>query len=158
MNKRKAAHIISFLCITFAAILCVTLFRSPISSPGRIYYDDNLLFKEDDHFHAIKSIGTPINENSDGSFSFGRFSGSRTVKAINLNEDENISYTWDVNVENGKFKIVLVNLENAKVTQTICEGSGSGSEKIHSLPAGEYRVKFVGDSATVEGMFGIRTD
>ena len=155
MNKRKKAHIVSFLCIIAAAILCVLLFQSPIFNPGRIYHDDSLLVKENENYHAIKSVGVPINEGSEGRFSIGRFSGSRTINIIQIEEGESLSYSWDVLVERGKFKIVLVDTQNAKIIETICEGSGKGSMNDYNLPAGEYRVKFVGDYATVEGRFSI---
>ena len=155
MDKRKKAHIVSFLCIMAAAVLCVFLFQSPLFNPGRIYYNDNLLVKENESYHAIKSVGVPISEGSEGSFSIGRFSGSRTINIIHVNEGESLSYTWDVLVERGKFKIILVDTQNAKIIETICEGSEKGSMDDYNLPAGEYRVKFVGDNATVEGVFSI---
>lgn len=155
MSNRKKAHIISFLCIIAAAVLCVLLFRSPIFNPGRIYYDDDLLLKENETYHAIKSVGPPISEGSEGRFSFERFAGSRTINIIHANDGEGLTYTWDVLVEHGKFKIVLVDTQNAKIIETICEGSGKGIANNDNLPAGEYRVKFVGDNATVEGIFSV---
>ena len=150
MNKRKKAHIVSFFCIIAAAVLCVLLFQSPLFNPGRIYYNDNLLVRENDNYHAINSVG-----GSEGRFSLERVSGSRTIKTINVAEGESLSYTWDVLVERGKFKIVLVDTQGAKIIETICDGSGKGSVDDYILPAGEYRVKFVGDNAAVEGQFTI---
>lgn len=155
MSKRKKTHIVSFFCIIAAAVLCVLLFQSPIFNPGRIYYNDNLLVKENETYHAIKSVGPPISEGSEGRFSFGGFSGSRTIDIIHVDEGESLTFTWDVLVEHGKFKIVLVDTQNAKIIGTICEGSGKGIANNDSLPAGEYRVKFVGDNATVEGIYSV---
>lgn len=93
-------------------------------------------------------------EDSDGHFSLGKFSGSQTVKVINLKEGQDLASIWDVNVEDGKFKIVVIDMENARIVQKIV-GSDSGSAQIPNIPAGEYRVKFVGDGASVIGEFSI---
>lgn len=148
-TNNKVALIVSFVCIIFAVALCILWFRSSLFNPGRIYYNDNLLMKENERYHATNSTMAP-----EGDFSLGRFSGIQTIEVINLNEGESLSATWNVNVTGGKFKIVLVDMGNAKIVQTI-EGTDSGSAKLQDLPASEYRVKFVGDKAVVNGAFNI---
>lgn len=155
MNKRKKAYIVSLLCIIVAAVLCFLLFYLPVFNPGRIYYNDNLILSKTDSYHSEKTIQMPIDGDSEGNFSFGNFSGLKTVKTIMLHEDGSLFYSWDVNVESGHFKIVLIDIESQKILETICDGSGYGNSEIHNLPNGEYCIKFVGDNTTVSGKFSI---
>jgi hypothetical protein len=58
-----------------------------------------------------------------------------------------------INVKSGNFKIILADLENAKVETVICDGTGSDSIDNYRLPAGEYFIRFVGDRAKINGQF-----
>ena len=64
----------------------------------------------------------------------------------------------NIDVKKGLFKIVLIDTQNARIAETICEGSGEGNMVLEGLPAGEYRVKFAADNAAVEGIFHIISD
>ncbi len=155
MNKRKKAHIVSLLCIIVAAVLCFLRFYLPVFNPGHIFYDNNLLLSEIDRYHSEKAVQMPFGGDSEGNFSFGKFSGAKTVKTIMLHENGSLFYSWDVYVERGHFKIVLIDIENQKILETICDGSSNGNSEIHNLPNGEYCIKFAGDQAAVSGKFSI---
>lgn len=154
MNKRKVATIVSFFCIMIAIIICVLLFQSPTFNPGRIYYNDNLLYKEIDNIHAKNWKSNKTQDDKVIEFSIGDFSGMRTVHKFEVTENQNlsISYSWNVTVEKGNFKIVLIDISNSKV-EVLCEGSGNGSISNLSLQSGKYRIKFVGDKTAVNGEF-----
>ena len=140
MNKRKVITIVSFVCIMIAIFLCIILFQSNTFNPGRIYYNDNLLYKEFDTYHCINWKTNKIQEENMIEFSIGRFSGVRSVQK------------FEVTIDNGNFKIVLVDITNSNV-EILCEDSGNGSFSNLSLPSGEYCIKFVGDNAAVNGKF-----
>ena len=100
----------------------------------------------------------PVDGDSGGRFFTDGFSGSRTVAIMELEERNSVSCTWNIDVKKGLFKIVLIDTQNARIAETICEGSGEGDMVLEGLPAGEYRVKFAADNAAVEGIFHIISD
>ena len=69
--------------------------------------------------------------------------------------DTQISISWDINVKHGNFKIVLVDLENSKIELVICDGTDRNRIDSYLLSAGEYRIRFVGDRANLNGEFYI---
>lgn len=155
MNKQKKAYIVFVLCIIAAAVLCFLLFYLPVFNPGYIFYHNNLLLRETDSYHSEKSVQMLFDKDSEKNFSFGKFSGVKTVKTMMPDENGRLFYSWDVHVERGHFKVVLIDIENQRILETICDGSGNGNSEIHNLPHGEYCIKFVGDKATVSGKFSI---
>lgn len=162
MNKREKLHIISVFCIVLAVILCYILISFPIFDPAItafnpriIYGNDSLIVRETDSYHLRNGITGRFDENGKINFSLQSFSGARTIRILDIGEDENFSCTWDITVNKGQFKLVLIDTENDKVVKTICEGSGTGSINDYELSSGEYRVKSVGDCAVVEGEFTI---
>lgn len=155
MNKRKKAYIVSLLCIIVAAVLSFLLFYLPVFNPGRIFYDNKLLLSETDRYHSERAIQMSFDGESEGNFSYGKFSGAKTIKTIILHENGSLSYSWDVYVERGRFKIILIDIENQNILETICDGSSNGNSEIHNLPNGEYCIKFAGDKAAVSGKFSL---
>ena len=79
----------------------------------------------------------------------------RTVYTFVSNVDTQISISWDINVKHGNFKIVLVDIENSKIEMVICDGTDSNRIDSYELSAGEYRIRFVGDGANLNGEFYI---
>lgn len=154
MNKRKAARIVSFCCIIIAVLLCFFLLNTSVFNPSQIYDNERLLASESDNYHETQGVI----KNPDGQFSFGKFSGSRTVEIINLDAISDLSFEWNIVVEKGSFKIVLVDIRNEKVVETICEGSDIGNVEVLDLPPGAYRVKFAGKNATAKGEFDFAID
>ena len=150
MNKRRKAHVISALCIIAAVILCVVLFRSPVFNPGRAYTNNALLFEEQERYHNTRSTVSPVNDGTQ-TFSIERFSGVRTIRVMDATDGTHLSYAWDITVNSGKFKIVLIDMDKVKLAEIICEGSGSGTVDDYLMTSGDYRIKFVGDGANVEG-------
>lgn len=156
--KKKRTLVITVFCITVSAALCIWLSRQPSFNPGRIYHNDDLLVREQENFHAVNYALEPVDGDSGGRFFTDGFSGSRTVTIMELEERNSVSCTWNIDVKKGLFKIVLIDTQNARIAETICEGSGEGDMVLEGLPAGEYRVKFAADNAAVEGIFHIISD
>lgn len=155
MNKRKKLHLISIFCIVLAVILCYILTNFPIFNPKIIYGNDSLIVREIDNYHMANGITGAFDENGIINFSIKSFSGSRTIRILDIYEGENLSCTWDISVNRGQFKLVLIDIRNGKIVKTICEGSGIGSINDYELSSAEYRIKAVGDNAAVEGQFEI---
>ncbi len=81
--------------------------------------------------------------------------GMRTVYSFQTSTDMQLSFLWDINVRSGNFKIVLVDLENSKIETVICDGTSNNSIDNYKVSAGEYRIRFVGDRANINGKFYI---
>lgn len=155
INKIKIAHIFSAACVVIALVLIALLFYTPLFNPGRTYYKDNLLFSESDNFHSTGTNGTTLQENQKNEFSFQRFSGAKTVYIFETEDNTQLSFSWDISVEQGQFKVVLIDLKNSKIIETICDGTSEDKKDNYNLATGEYRIKFVGDNAKLAGQFYI---
>lgn len=153
-KKLRIAHIFSAICVMLAILLFILLFYSPLFNPGHIYYNDDLLFNEEDNYQCSVTNGISITPNHKNKISFENFSGMRTVYTFGINVDTQILISWDINVKRGNFKIVLVDLENSSIEMVICDGTDSNSIS-YELSAGEYRIRFVGDRANLNGEFYI---
>ena len=138
MNKRKKLHLISAFCIVLAAILCYILTSFPIFNPGIIYRNDSLIVRETDNYHMANGITGAFDENGIINFSIKSFSGSRTIRILDIGEGENLSCAWEIAVSRGQFKLVLIDIGNGKIVETICEGSGIGNINDYELSSGEY--------------------
>ena len=125
MNKRKKAYIVSLLCIIVAALLSFLLFYLPAFNPGRIFYDNNLLLSKTDRYHSERAFQMSFDGESEGNFSYGNFSGAKTVKTIMFHENGSLSYSWDVYVERGRFKIRPL----AKLAQAVKVADASNQRK-----------------------------
>lgn len=154
-KKMRIAHVFSAICAMLAILLFILLFYTPLFNPGRIYYDNDLLLNAHDNYQCSATYGMSITPNHENKISSENFSGMRTVYAFVLNVDTQISISWDINVKHGNFKIVLVDLENSKIEMVICDGTDSNSIENYELSAGEYRIRFVGDRANLNGDFYI---
>lgn len=140
---------------SLSTILIALLFYTPLFNPGRIYYKDNLLFSESDNFHTTGANGTTLQANKKNEVSFQRFSGSKTVYIFEADGNTQLSFSWNMSVEQGQFKVVLIDLKNSKIIETICDGTSEGKKDNYNLVTGEYRIKFVGDNAKLTGQFYI---
>lgn len=154
-KKIQLTHIFSISCAVIAIFFAILLFYTPLFNPGRIYYDDNLLLNENDNYQCSMTNGMSIIPNSKNEFSLESFSGMRTGYTFQANADIQLSFSWNINVKSGNFKIVLIDLENSKIETVICDGTGSNNIDNYELSSGEYRIRFVGDRATVNGQFYI---
>lgn len=155
LNKITIAHMFSAACVVIALVLIVLLFFTPLFNPGRAYYKNNFLFCESDNFHGTGINGTPLQVNLKNDFSFQRFSGSKTVYIFEAEDTLQLSFSWDIRVEQGQFKVVLLDLKNSKIIETICDGTSEGKKDNYNLVTGEYRIKFVGNNAKLAGQFYI---
>ncbi len=157
-KKMRIAHVFSAICAMLAILLLILLFYTPLFNPGRIYYDNDLLFNENDNYQCSATNGTLITPNHENKISSENFSGMRTVYTFVSNVDTQISISWDINVKHGNFKIVLVDLENSKIELVICDGTDSNRIDSYLLSAREYQIRFVGDRANLNGEFYISMD
>ena len=154
-KKMRIAHVFSAICAMLAILLFILFFYTPLFNPGRIYYDIDLLLNEDDNYHCSATNGMLITPDHENKISSENFSGMRTVYTFVSNVDTQISISWDINVKHGNFKIVLVDIENSKIEMVICDGTDSNRIDSYELSAGEYRIRFVGDGANLNGEFYI---
>lgn len=154
-KKMRIAHVFSAICAMLAILLFILFFYTPLFNPGRIYYDIDLLLNEDDNYHCSATNGMLIIPDHENKISSENFSGMRTVYTFVSNVDTQISISWDINVKHGNFKIVLVDIENSKIEMVICDGTDSNRIDSYELSAGEYRIRFVGDGANLNGEFYI---
>lgn len=157
-KKIRLAHIFSVLCVIIAILLLILLLYTPLFNPGRIYYNNHFLLNKDDNYQCSATNGMPIILNGKNEFSFGHFSGMRTAYVFQASTGMQLSFSWDINVRSGNFKIVLIDLENSKIETVICDGTGSNSIDNYKLSAGEYSIRFVGDRANINGKFYISQD
>lgn len=155
VNKIKVAHIISVVCVVIALALFALLFYAPIFNPGRVYYNDNLLLSENDNYHSTGTNGATLQANQQNEFSFQSFSGSKTAYIFEMKDSTQLSFSWDISVEQGQFKVVLVDLKNLEIIEVICDGTAAGKKDNYNLATGEYRIKFVGNNAKLTGQFYI---
>lgn len=98
-----------------------------------------------------------ISSHETKSFSFVQFSGIETVFTMYSVSQPVISCEWDVTVESGEFKIVLIDLNQKEIVKTICEGSGRGVLEDIELPSRsrKYIIRLVGHCADVSGKITI---
>lgn len=106
-------------------------------------YDNNQAISQewDTHEYRYYDQSSP-DHNLD--LKFESFNGYDTFYRINSNQPKKISVKYDTNVDNGRFKIVIVSPQQ-RLTK-IAEGSGQGNKTI-TLEPGESRIKIVGDNA-----------
>ena len=154
-KKIRLAHIFSVLCVIIAILLFILLLYTPLFNPGRIYYNNHFLLNEDDNYQCYAANGMSIILNDENEFSLEHFSGMRTVYSFQTSTDMQLSFSWDINVRSGNFKIVLVDLENSKIETVICDGTGNNSIDNYKVSAGEYRIRFVRNKANINGKFYI---
>lgn len=155
VNKIKIAHIISAVCVIIALTLIALLFYAPVFNPGRIYYNDNLLLSEIDNYHSTGTNGVTLQANQQNEFSFQSFSGSKTAYIFEMKNHTQLSFSWDISVEQGQFKVILVDLKNLEIIEVICDGTAAGKRDNYNLATGEYRIKLVGDNSKLAGQFYI---
>ena len=154
MNKKRWLMLLSLLCVLCAGLLVYFLSTTTVFNPGQIYDNDRLIVKEKDSYHASNFTCSPFSDNAETNFSFDPFSGSKTAHIFEIGSESNLTYSWNMIVNKGQFKVVLVNTEKQQVIEIMCEGTGTGKNDIY-LPPGEYRIKFVGDNATANGQIKI---
>lgn len=107
-----------------------------------IYNDDSKIVKQADSYSFRNRIGSTSNDKTE--MRFGTFYGVDSIWSMDAKADDIVNIEYDIKIERGNFKVVLINPDN-KVT-TIAEGSKSGKEEL-KLQNGKSRVKVVGNNA-----------
>ncbi len=146
------------LCVLFLLCLCAC-----DTFPEDYYFNEDWITGEDwlgaGKHDSVVWDSYSVSSEETKTFSFVQFSGIKTVFTVGSIEKPVISCEWDVTVESGKFKIVLIDVAQKEIVQTICEGSGSGALEDIELPGSsrKYIIRLVGHFADASGKITIRT-
>ena len=143
-NKRKLSVysiILLLLSLSFTFAGC-----SKVSSyQESIYSDESKIIKEADSYSYI--IRTGSTKDNISTIGFKTFNGMETLWTINTEERGTLTIDYDTVIEQGKFKLVLINPNNE--VQTILENEQSGTATIEMIK-GKSRLKIVGLDARGE--------
>jgi hypothetical protein len=131
------------IIFSLTVILLVTLTGCRVSDyQSSIYNDNSKIIKQADSYNFKNRIGSTSNDKSE--MKFGTFYGVDSIWSIDAKADDIVNIEYDLKIERGNFKVVLISPDN-KVT-TIAEGNKSGKEEL-KLQDGKSRVKVVGNNA-----------
>ena len=133
--------LILFLSLTFIFAGC-----SKVSSyQESIYSDESKIINEADSYsYLIRTGSTKDNISTVG---FKTFNGMETIWTIDTEEEGTLTIEYNTVINQGKFKLVLIDSNNN--VQTIVEQDGSGTASIE-LKKGKSRLKIVGVDAQGE--------
>lgn len=106
-------------------------------------YNDNDKIIEKDNNYTSRTFRSNRNNNK-LEIKYSGFSGIDTICFLEAKEDTEITFNYDSTVENGKFKVVLINPKNE--VENILEGTEQNSKTI-KLTKGKYSLKNVGANA-----------
>jgi len=107
-----------------------------------IYDNSKAIVKQHDSFFFQKRIGnTGKNESS---ICFSKFNGMETLWSIKAEDRGSITINYDVEIDKGDFKFVLITPEDDIIN--LFEGSSEGEQEIE-LGEGKSRIKIVGREA-----------
>lgn len=105
-----------------------------------IYDNDEKIIQQVDSYTYTKRISTTRNNVT--KMRFQSFSGMETI--YRKKHVESVVFEYDISIQDGDFKVVLVTPEKEVVT--LVDGSEKGSEIIE-LKNGENKIKIVGKAA-----------
>lgn len=126
--------------------------------PEDYYFHDDWITEKDGDRDSVAWTAYSLSSDETKTFTFTKFSGIKTIYSLEKSSDAAFSCEWDVTLEDGKFKIVLIDVKEKKIIKTICEGSDSGNFSDLELPNGNYIIRFVGYCADVSGEIHFSTD
>ncbi len=107
-----------------------------------IYNDDSKIVKQADSYSFKSRIGSTTNEKSD--IKFATFYGMDTLWSVEAKEETIVNLEYDLKIEKGDFKVILVSPDN-KVS-TLVYGTKAGQQDL-KLQKGSSRIKIVGRDA-----------
>lgn len=138
-SKFKIYGLLIIVCLSICAVFAGCLTEADYDA---IYNDDSKIATSS----SSTSIGqVQMSTNGRYELSCTSFSGVRIIKD-NFNVTKNTVANLSLKVEEGKFKVVLV---NDKKVYTIAEGSRDGALDLSGIPDGKYNIKIVGVSAQI---------
>jgi hypothetical protein len=118
-----------------------------------VYNDDSKIVKQADSYNFRTRSGTTANEKTE--IKFGTFYGMDTLWTIETKEEANVIIEYDIKLEKGNFKIVLIGPDN-KIS-TIADSTKTGKQEL-KLQKGSSRIKIVGNDAKGEVKIYIKAD
>lgn len=118
---------------------------------SELYNDNGKIVESYDSF--IYFFQDREGEGSEFKMNFKEFSGTDTIMKLECDEKEDLTLTYNTEVNDGELKLVFINSDNE--IETIVEGQGSG-DYITTLKGGNYRVKAAGKYA--KGSVEIKAD
>ena len=143
-NKKIIIGIVVIGVLAFMIIIGVATYNG-LNYAGNyqksIYEDDSKIISESDSYSYVHRTSTTSGERLKSKF---RLTGMNTIYDIYADEDTTININYNVNITDGKFKIVLIAPDDEVIT--ILEESGEGTKEIN-IKSGESRVKIVGRDA-----------
>jgi len=110
-----------------------------------IYNDDSKISGEADSYTFRTRLGNTYDDKA--KFKFSKFYGMETLWVVNAKAEGAITLDIKAEVNNGKFKAVLISPD--KQVSTIFEGSKEEKLEV-KVPKGKSRIKVVGDGAKGE--------
>lgn len=112
------------------------------SDKEKMYNNNDKIVQEDNNYTYVTSESTI--KNNEIQMKYSSFSGIDTICSLKAKEDTEVTFNYDSTVNNGKFKVVLINPKNE--VETILEGTEQRSKTI-KLTKGKYRFRNVGVNA-----------
>jgi hypothetical protein len=107
-----------------------------------IYDDDSKIASQADSYNFRSRSGNTSNEKTE--VKFGAFYGADTLWTINANKDSVLTVEYDVKLEKGDFKVVLIDPDNKIIA--IVSGQKAGEQEV-KVKSGNSRIKIVGKNA-----------
>lgn len=107
-----------------------------------IYDDDQRIAQEGDSFSFYQRTGETDEKHVD--IKYNRFYGVQTLWVIKTKDQSEINLNYNSQVNNGKFKVVLITPEREVIN--IAEQNRKGSFKV-AVSKGKYSLKIVGNNA-----------
>ncbi|WP_062197064.1 hypothetical protein [Massilibacterium senegalense] len=130
-----------FIFLLIMAMMMGVIGCSDITEKQKsIYNNDEKIIQQADSYTYTKRISTT--RNNETKMRFQSFAGMETI--YREKDAKSVIFEYDVTIQKGDFKIVLVTPEKKVVT--LVEGSEKGSETI-KLKNGENKIKIVGKDA-----------
>ena len=145
MNMQKK-YIVLFISVLLP-LSCSAACNS--NSFSGLYKDDVRLASESNTYSLVND--QQIIEGPTCTVSAERFEGMDTLWSYEAKEAETIELTYQLTVSSGKLKLILITSDNSitTITEVTQETKTSGYQTLRiTLPAGENRMKLVGDSDT----------
>ncbi|MCM0649139.1 hypothetical protein NBE98_12210 [Clostridium swellfunianum] len=107
-----------------------------------VYNDDAKIAKKADSYNFKSRVGTTTSHRSE--IKFGTFYGMDTLWSIDAKEQTEVTVDYDIKIEKGDFKVVLIGPDNKVIT--IVDGGKTGKQGI-KVQKGNSRIKIVGRDA-----------
>jgi hypothetical protein len=148
---KKAALLVVFSLLVSLVLLLTGCSASEFQKS--VYNDDSKLIKQADSYSYKSRVGSTTSEKSE--IKFGSFFGMDTLWSIEAKEEAVVTLEYDIKIEKGDFKVVLIGPDNKVIT--IVDKGNSGKQELR-LQKGNSRIKIVGKDAKGQVKINISGD